>query len=325
MTEKRSTNEGKTATWSSAEFLSQYVPLKGKLERHDPTAYDEIRRLRAVEYRNTIAIVNQGYYATETGLEVSIEGNEQMAQGTRFYSAPFVVSDATAVDTEVTVVNADCLDEAVRLIDDGYNPAVLNMASRRNPGGGVVNGAGAQEETLFRRTNLFRSLYQFAPYADMYGIRKSAHQYPLDRNFGGIYTPNATLFRENESRGYKLMDTPRQMAFISVAGLNRPELDADGMIANYLVETVKNKMRTILRIGLDNGHDALVLGALGCGAFRNPPRHVARLFHEVMDEPEFAHKYRQISFAILEDHNSRRAHNREGNFKPFAEEFKGKR
>lgn len=56
------------------------------------------------------------------------------------------------------------------------------------------------------------------------------------------------------------------------------------MIANHHVEPIKNKIRTIFRIGLIHGHDSLVLGALGCGAFRNPPRHVARLFHEVMDE-----------------------------------------
>lgn len=59
------------------------------------------------------------------------------------------------------------------------------------------------------------------------------------------------------------------------------------MIANHHVEPIKNKIRTIFRIGLIHGHDSLVLGALGCGAFRNPPRHVAQLFHEVMEELEF--------------------------------------
>ncbi len=50
----------------------------------------------------------------------------------------------------------------------------------------------------------------------------------------------------------------------------------------------RNEMiRTILRIGLSNGHDALILGAMGCEAFRNPPSHVAKLFHEVIIEPEF--------------------------------------
>ena len=198
---------------------------------------------------------------------------------------------------------------------------LLNMASRRNPGGGVTTGAGAQEETLFRRTNLFRSLYQFAPYAGQYGIKPSHHQYPLDRNFGGVYTPDAIYFRESEQKGYALLEEPVSLSFITVAGMNRPDLTDDGYIADHHVELIKNKIRTIFRMGLVHGHDSLVLGALGCGAFRNPPRHVARLFHEVMEEPEFKNKYRRIVFAILDDHNAHQRHNPEGNFRPFVEEF----
>ena len=105
--------------------------------------------------------------------------------------------------------------------------------------------------------------------------------------------------------------------------MNRPDLTAEGMIADHHVEPIKNKIRTIFRIGLAHGHDSLVLGALGCGAFRNPPRHVARLFYEVMDELEFKNKYRRIVFAILDDHNAHQSHNPEGNYKPFADEFAG--
>lgn len=288
-------------------------------------SYGEIREMRAEEYRDTISIVNQGYYVTDKGKKVVIDGSDEMARNTRFYSKVFSVNDIPSVGTtEIRVENIDCLAEGMKLIDEGYNPAVLNMASRRNPGGGVLTGAGAQEETLFRRTNLFRSLYQFAPFASLYGIKPSDRQYPLDRHYGGIYTPNATLFREDESHNYRLMDTPYKMSFIAVAGINRPDLDERGLIADYLIDTVKDKMRTILRIGLDNGHDSLVLGALGCGAFCNPPRHIARLFHEVIDEPEFSGKYRLLVFAILEDRNSHRSHNREGNYKPFAKEFLSK-
>lgn len=289
---------------------------------HSANSYAEIRELRAKEYIDTISTVNLGFYVTDNGKEVTIDGSDEMARNTRFYSKAFTVNHIQPIgETEIKVENIDCLKEGEILVGEGYNPAILNMASRRNPGGGVLNGAGAQEETLFRRTNLFRSLYQFASYASLYGIKQSENQYPLDRNFGGIYTPNATLFREDESHNYRLMDNPCKLSFISVAGINRPDLDENGMIAHYLIETVKNKMRTILRIGLANGHDSLVLGALGCGAFCNPPRHVARLFHEVIDEPEFAGKYRLIVFAILEDHNSHRSHNREGNYKPFVDEF----
>lgn len=311
-------------TWDSRrDFLNEYHVLMPMASKGDPVSYYKIKELRAREFRNTVELVNNGFYHTEEGDRIVLKDYNEMTKGTRYYSSEFSVDDICPMrcSTRVEVVNADCIYEGVRLLEMGYNPAILNMASRQNPGGGVTRGAGAQEETIFRRTNIFRSLYQFVPYAGQYGVKQSPFQYPMDRNFGGIYSPSVTIFREDERNGYKLMQTPRAVAFISVAGMNRPKLDNAGMIDDTLVEPIKNKMRTIFRIGLKHGHDSLVLGALGCGAFCNPPEHIARLFHEVMMEPEFANKYKLIVFAILEDHNSHRKHNFEGNFLPFQREF----
>ena len=294
-----------------------------RVKRGDQTAYYQVKELRAKEFRNTVEIVNQGYYVAEGGNRFDFPDDSGMIRNTVFYDREMSQVNKPIGDeqTLVEVQNIDCLYAGVQLKGQGYNPAVLNMASRRNPGGGVVTGAGAQEETLFRRTNLFRSLYQFAPYAEQYGMKRSHHQYPLDRNFGGVYTPDAIYFRESEQKGYALLGEPVSLSFITVAGMNRPDLTADGMIADHHVEPIKNKIRTIFRMGLVHGHDSLVLGALGCGAFRNPPRHVARLFHEVMDESEFKNRYRLIVFAILDDHNAHQKHNPVGNYRPFVEEF----
>ena len=311
-------------TWnSSVDFLESYYPLMEKAQKGDPVSYYKVKELRAKEYRNTIELVNNGYYFTEEGEKVLFENTDKMVSGTRFYTEEFNVNHIPTIvgNTIIEVINSDCIKEGIKLSDAGYNPAILNMASRQNPGGGVTKGAGAQEETIFRRTNIFRSLYQFASYAGQYGIHKSAYQYPMDRNFGGIYTPSVTIFKSDEKNGYKLMKRPREIAFISVAGMNRPKLKPDGMIEDFLVEPIKNKIRTILRIGLEQGHDSLVLGALGCGAFCNPPRHIAGLFNEVLNENEFVNKYKHIVFAILEDHNSHKRHNAEGNYLPFKQEF----
>ena len=319
-------NKEDTHTWDSRkDFLEKYRILIERIRHGDHSAYYQVKELRIKEFRNTIDIVNKGRYVTENGTYYSFPDDSDMMCKTVFYEREICLPEAVqgCEQTIVEVQNIDCLYAGAQLKEQGYNPAVLNMASRRNPGGGVVTGAGAQEETLFRRTNLFRSLYQFAPFAGMYGIKTSHHQYPLDRNFGGVYTPEAIYFRESEQKGYALLDNPVSLSFITVAGMNRPDLTAEGMIADHHVEPIKNKIRTIFRIGLSHGHDSLVLGALGCGAFRNPPRHVARLFHEVMDEPEFKDRYRRIIFAILDDHNAHQKHNPEGNFKPFAEEFSG--
>ena len=321
------TNE---VVWNSADFLAAYHPLMQKAGKGDRVAYYKVKELRAQEYRNTIEIVNQGFYTTEEGKRVTFPDLTRMEHETAFYQQEIRVDDipTNKEETKFIVRNVDCLEEGVRLCREGYNPAVLNMASRRHPGGGVMLGAGAQEETLFRRTNLFRSLYQFTEYFIEHVWYKkyvtpvrTGERYPLNRDFGGIHTPNALLFREDEQHGYKLMDTPKRLSFISVAGINRPELKDATHLADSMIEGTKNKMRTILRIGLRHGHDSLVLGALGCGAFCNPPSHIARLFHEVFEEPEFKNKYRLISFAILDDHNAHRSHNPEGNSLPFVKEF----
>lgn len=317
-------------TWSSSDFLASYEPLMQKAAKGDSVAYYKVKELRAQEYRNTIEIVNQGFYTTEDSKLVTFPDLTRMEHETAFYSKEFRVDDipARSENTRFVVRNVDCLEESVRLSHEGYNPAVLNMASRRNPGGGVMLGAGAQEETLFRRTNLFRSLYQFSEqfidhdwFKKHITLAKTGKRYPMDRDFGGIYAPDAFLFREDEQHGYKLMNELERLSFISVAGINHPDLKDATHLADSMIEGTKNKMRTILRIGLRHGHDSLVLGALGCGAFCNPPSHIARLFHEVFEEPEFKNKYRLISFAILDDHNAHRSHNPEGNFIPFEREF----
>ena len=313
-----------TITWDAEkDFLEKYRVLMDQVKMGNQDAYYEVKMLRTKEYHNTIEIVNQGYYETESGEKYDFPDDCSMMHNTVFYEQEIHLPLTESLDkpTIVEVINTDCLYAGVQLKEQGYNPAVLNMASRRNPGGGVTTGAGAQEETLFRRTNLFRSLYQFATYANQYGIKPSHHQYPLDRNYGGVYTPDAIYFRESEQKGYALMEQPVSLSFITVAGMNRPDLTTEGKIAGHHIEPIKNKLRTIFRIGLEHRHDSLVLGALGCGAFRNPPRCMARLFHEVMEEPEFKDKYLRIVFAILDDHNAHQKHNPEGNFKPFAEEF----
>lgn len=284
---------------------------------------DDIRTMRAEVFKHTVAVVGEGHYMTESGKRIEFPDERAMMKNTKFYSQPITVEDIPVLEiqTEVRVENMDCLYAAKELLESGFNPAVLNMASRQNPGGGVYSGAGAQEENLFRRTNLFKSMFRFASYAGQYGLKKSFHQYPLDRVYGGVYVPNAVVFKDSEQNNYALLENYFTVSFIAVPGVNRPDLDEKGRLVSPFVDAVKNKIRTIFRIGLIHGHDSLVLGALGCGAFKNPPAHIAELFHEVMDEKEFKNKYRLLYFAILEDHNSGRAHNPEGNLLPFYKEF----
>ena len=200
------------------------------------------------------------------------------------------------------------------------------MASLYHPGGGVLTGSSAQEEELCRRSNLAISLYQFSlpggrygDLADMVRVKRRSERYPMDNTYGGIYSPDITFFRASKGEGYALLDDPFRAAVISVASLNyNPKhghntLD-NGNIPESDKPILKEKIRTILRIGVLKGHDSLVLGALGCGAFCTPPAQMARLFHEVLSEQEFDSRFKKIVFAIIDSSSS-------NNYQPFRKEF----
>ena len=60
---------------------------------------------------------------------------------------------------------------------------------------------------------------------------------------------------------------------------------------------LKEKLRAILSVCADHGHDAVVLGAIGCGAFNHEPRTVSKVFAELLKN-EFR-CFRVAIFAIL--------------------------
>lgn len=281
----------------------------------------ERRRRNREIFAETMRICQEGGYTTPSGKFVSLPAANDVMEASVFYRNPPKVDDLPKVGTAICdAVNEDCIETACKLVADGYRPIMLNMANRCTPGGGVINGARSQEEALFRQSNLCVSLYPFDErHASLLGLPLGNGHYPMDRNTGGIYSGRVTFFRTSPHDGDTLVETPFECAVVSVAALNRPDLSGDGRLADWAVWVTKSKIRTMLRIGLHHGHDAIVLGAWGCGAFRNSPEHMAQLFDEVLYEAEFADKYRVVRFAVIEDHNS--CHS---NFAPFDRVFNRK-
>lgn len=173
--------------------------------------------------------------------------------------------------------------------------AVLNLASERSPGGGWHNGALAQEECLCYRSSLYLSLHR--------------RYYPLP-SLSAIYSPSVVLIRDAMSRGHGLL-TPYELpenlpvtSVISVAALRRPPLTDDRKFyrnAGLRAET-KRKIRVTIRVAALKGHTKIVLGAMGCGVFANPPKEVAECFLEVLRENEFQGGWwEEVAFAVLDN------------------------
>lgn len=222
----------------------------------------------------------------------------------------------------IRIVNDDSFNVAITLAaskgsDVLGRVAVLNMASHANPGGGWLKGARAQEEALCYRSSLALSLHR--------------RYYPFKQRMG-LYTPDVLIIRSDMESGHKILvpdvkpeDLP-VVSVLSVAALRCPETrrvrrnTASGSISESLIyadpaarDLMKDKMRLCLRMAARRGHRLLVLGALGCGAFKNPKEEVARCWLEVLHEAEFQGGWwEEIWFAVYDRRN-------EGNFEAFEE------
>lgn len=269
-------------------------------------------------FRKTSNDLKEGYYINRKGEEIVFDDSKLRKKTVMYQDHELKNKVVSKSNFETTKIYVQNIDSFLKAIEMGPSCAVLNMASSRTAGGGVIGGSRAQEEDLCRRSNLVESLYSFTNKGrDMFGFRK--HQdYPIDP-YGGIYSPGVSIYKDTKYIPY---DNPFKADVISVSAMIRPDYDPETfMISKKQVHIVKNKIRSIFRIAILNGKTKLVLGAFGCGAFCNPPSHVAKLFKEILEEDEFKNSFEEICFAILDDGNTGKAHNPEGNYKPFVEVF----
>lgn len=307
-------------SWNENLWLdkwNQAIAVKNMHERRSLT-----RPLLARVFKDTVETVRQGGYNTPDGW-VDLNLNKDIEFQTVFYDMPVqsVQTDIRDKSNEIAVMPVDCLELARDIVvgNPDAQVCVLNLASYANPGGDVYDGAAAQEEYLFRCSDYFRSLYQYADYAYMYGVKQHPEFiYPLHNEFGAVFSRGVTVFRSTQANGYKLLERPFKVNMLAAAAHRNPKTVTVGEEVRYTRAEeayMINKVRTILRVAYENGQTHLVLGALGCGAFNNPPKHVAQIFKMVLEEPEFRRIFHYVYFAIINDHNSN------GNYEAFEKVF----
>jgi len=275
-------------------WLNNYSKSKNKLYRKGE---------RAFIYQQTRYAMNHGFMVDGKTCFLSQEQTLHSQQETRLYHRlPAIQSKNQIQDHEISVWNQDTFEAALLLQNDGLNPVVLNMANATHPGGGVLQGASAQEESLFRRSNYASSLM---PHLNTHlnqqlpTIKGKKHY--LIPEFGAIYTPNVQVFRGPEKEGCKFTK-PKSVHIIASAAydLNKHlPYKADLYQAN-----MKEKIRAVLRVAHLHNHDSLILGAWGAGAFKNDPNLIAQLFNDVLQEKEFSDCFKKIVFAVIDDNKS---------------------
>lgn len=183
---------------------------------------------------------------------------------------------------------------------------VHNFASASNPGGGVVTGAGAQEECLCRCSNLYFCLNTKEMWENFYGPHRQQRN-PL-HNDDIIYTHDVTVFK-SDTMIPELMNKEEwyQVDVITCAAPNlrsKPSNkynsgDGDKSVSisdKDLLELHKKRLRRMLDVIVLEGAENVILGAFGCGAFMNKPEVVARAAKEVI--VDYMYAFKNIEFAV---------------------------
>lgn len=222
-------------------------------------------------------------------------------RGEKYYDDPAIIK----VTNRDTFTAAKEYANIINSTNEGF-VGVLNFASSTNPGGGVTKGSTAQEECLCRCSNLYLTLYQEKCIREYYNINKKYMS-----NLGSdaiIYSRNVYVFKDKD---YNMLPVEDRF-YVDVLTCAAPNLrenprnqyntDASEEKLTLTDEELYNihvkRARNILNVAIKNEDDYLILGAFGCGAFRNNPEIVAKAYKDVLQD--YMYCFKVIDFAIID-------------------------
>lgn len=236
-------------------------------------------------------------------IEVSIDSQELIVEKERF---DFADLERYSESVSVIVSKKRTYEAAQSYVRQGLKTAVLNFASSTNPGGGVVNGANAQEESLCRCSTLYFCLKDQQMWDDFY-LPHRKYGTPL-HNDDCIYTPDVIVFKSDTAEPELLPEASwYRVNVLTCAAPNLRHQPSNSMnpgdgsdpvlISPEALQALHEKrLRRILDIAVKKGNEAVILGAFGCGAFMNDPEVVARASKNVVSD--YVRAFRKIEFAV---------------------------
>ena len=270
--------------------------------------------------RQTLEALEAGFYTVDSGETVSCDVLvRNCTKNTRCYSPDALAAvrdqvlaqSARYEQTRIEIVNESTLAGCTRLLstDPTQRITVLNFASAKNPGGGFLAGARAQEESLARSSGLYPSLLRCSDFYTFHRQQKSLLY--SDRM---IYSPDCPILRDDQGQW---LAQPYTVNVITSAAPNAGAIaNNDRSEAAQISNVFHERIRKLLALAIDRSCDVLLLGAWGCGAFHNDPRLVARAFHDQLQpKGDFWKRLPRVVFSVLDRHESL------GNYRAFVEQF----
>lgn len=178
--------------------------------------------------------------------------------------------------------------------------AVLNMANAYVPGGAYVEGAIAQEENMFRRSDC-----HFRIDADEYDVAADRYLPEMTRllsaHDGVVYLdkdrPRICIRgpedRASANMGYRWLADEQVFPFFELRAAAQDLRDGSAFEPGDARRRIAAQLDTLRNHGLRHA----VLSAFGCGAFRNPADRVAAIYRdEIAARAEY---FDVIAFAIF--------------------------
>ena len=191
----------------------------------------------------------------------------------------------------IIVENISTIDAIRKLILEGKEKiGVLNFASAKNPGGGFLNGAKAQEESLAASSTLYRTLIVHEEY-----YRENRKCNSMIYTNHAIYSPDVVFFRDGSFR----LTEPVKASVLTLPAVNMGQVIQKGEDVETARKAMKQRMKLALAIFANEGAKNLVLGAYGCGVFRNDPKDVAIWWKELLDT-EMGKYFDLVFHAVLD-------------------------
>lgn len=267
------------------------------------------RSQRQLTAQATVAILEAGSYTSPAGETVNLKdqlvGSVRRTELIRPEDWPRVTGAAVArprcaTEVKVEVTPETTLAACRRLAEGGRDIAVLalNFASAKNPGGGFLKGSKAQEESLARASGL-HACRQTQP-----------EYYTVNRRCGSllytdhaIHSPVVPVFRDDADQ---LLDRPFSVGFLTMPAPNAGAASDGSVELAQAPEVLRRRVGQVLSLAVARGYRHVVLGAWGCGVFRNDPKVVADALATALTT--WADRFEHVVFAVYDNSAEAPAH-----------------
>ena len=213
------------------------------------------------------------------------EETERLINDTKVYSnlSPLADSDKKS---DIAILNGGTL-EVSNLLSKYYKVAALNFADGKKPGGWPEEGCLTQEENICRCSNMYEALISDKCNKKYYQVNRNNDRDGLCTDTV-IYLPNVTIFKDD--RVYRELESPFKYDIITCPA------PSCHLYPNEALFIYDRRIEQIVLSAIKNNVECLVLGAWGCGAFRQDKILIARSFIAILNM--YSGYFKSIVFAM---------------------------